>query len=455
MLYFVGEAFKMHELLAEAEREGASFADLRYYKVKEVSLVVSESRKYVPVNGVEEGYSLRVLYNGNWGYSSFVSGGKEMVKNAIDSAVGDSRANIVFLPSKKDEVKVKERKPLTKSIEEVAKDLSMLKDELMRDQRVKSVNVRYYNDVFHKEYFSSEEREIIQEYSLSGIYVTVIAREADRVASAFIGKSTTLGYPLEVFDANEVVSTIRRRIENQLKGVIPKAGTYETVLAPDVVGVFSHEALGHLAEADLATNGILEPLKGKRIAPEFVSVSDSPSLPYDMAIGITPYDDEGVEGREVKIIEKGVVKEFMTDRYYSAYLGQKPTGNARAESFRTPVLIRMRNTFMYPGDWKLDEMVKEVKEGYLLSSPLGGQTSPDGSFQFGIQEGYRIENGEVKEPLRNVGISGYTLETLNSISAVSKEFDVWPGFCGKGGQSVPVGTGGPYIKVKIKVGGVA
>ncbi len=451
----VGVAFKMHELLKEAEREGAAFSDLRYYKVKEVTLVVSESRRYVPVNGVDEGYSLRVLYNGNWGYSSFVSGGREVVKRAIDSAIGDSKVNIVFLPAKRDVVRVKEKRPLAKSIDEVAKDLERLKEELMRDQRVKSVNVRFYNDVFHKEYFSSEDREIVQEYSLSGIYVNVIARDGDKVASAFIGKSTYLGYPLEVFDVNEIISTVKKRVENQLRGVVPRAGFYDTILAPDVVGVFSHEALGHLAEADLATNGILEPLKGKRIAPEFVSVSDSPYLPYDMAIGITQYDDEGVEGREVKIIEKGVVKEFMTDRYYSAYLGQRPTGNSRAESFRTPVLIRMRNTFMYPGDWNVDEMIKEVKEGYLLASPLGGQTSPDGSFQFGIQEGYRIENGEVKEPLRNVGISGYTLETLNNVSAVSKEFDVWPGFCGKGGQSVPVGTGGPYVKVKVKVGGIA
>jgi Predicted Zn-dependent proteases and their inactivated homologs len=143
---------------------------------------------------------------------------------------------------------------------------------------------------------------------------------------------------------------------------------------------------------------------------------------------------------------------MLVDRFYSAYLGERPTGNGRAEDFRSPLLIRMRNTYMKPGSWSKEELLKDVKSGYLLVSPLGGQTSPDGTFQFGIQEGYVIENGEIQGTLRNTAISGYTIETLGKITAVSKDFDVWPGHCGKGGQSVPVSTGGPYIRVKVKVG---
>ncbi|AWR94736.1 zinc metalloprotease TldD [Acidianus brierleyi] len=445
----------MHDLIAKAEDMGASFADLRYYKTKEISIVVTEDRQYVSVNGIDEGYSLRTLYEGNWGYSSFVKSKDNELENAIKSSYGNANVNIVYLPPKHDIVHIKPKKMIVKSPDEIANDLKLIKNELLKDERIKSVNIRYYQNDFYKEYHSTEDRDITLQYALSGLYISTVAREGDIVAAAFDGKSTYLGYPLEVFDVNEMISTLKKRINNQLKGVATKAGEFDTILAPDVVGVFSHEALGHLAEADIAINGILEPLRGKKIAPDYVSVVDSPNLSFDMAIGLTPYDDEGVEGREVKIIDKGVVSEFLVDRYYSAYLGEKPSGNARAEDFRSPVIIRMRNTYMLSGEWNLNEMIEDTKDGYLLSSPLGGQTSPDGTFQFGIQEGYKIENGEIKYPLRNVGISGYTLETLNRISAVSKEFDVWPGFCGKGGQSVPVGTGGPYIKVKIKVGGVA
>ncbi|MCY0874177.1 MAG: zinc metalloprotease TldD [Acidianus infernus] len=443
----------MIEVLKKAENLGAIFADVRHYRYDELSLVVTENRKYVTTNGVDDGYSLRVLYNGNWGYSNSTKLDDEEVRNAINSAYGDEKVNITFLPPKKDKIVIKQEKPLSKSLEEIMSDLDKIKEELLKDERVKSVNVRYFHEGVKKDYASTEGREIYQEYVLSGISISAVAREGDIVASSFYSAYTYKGYPLEVFDINQMIETLRKRLNNQLKGKTPKAGEFDVVLGPDVVGVFSHEALGHLAEADLAVNGILGQLRGKKVAPDYVSVHDSPKMDYNMAIGITPYDDEGVEGREVKIVEKGVVSEFLVDRYYSTFLGERPTGNARAEDFRSPILIRMRNTFMLPGDRKVDELISEIKEGYYIVSPLGGQTSPDGTFQFGIQEGYYIHNGEIGEPIRNMGISGYTIETLGRIKGVSKEFDVWPGFCGKGGQSVPVGTGGPYISVKVKVGG--
>ncbi|ARM76238.1 zinc metalloprotease TldD [Acidianus manzaensis] len=443
----------MHELLLKAEKLGSMFADLRYYEVKEISISDTEQGVYISTNGSDIGYSLRVLYDGNWGYVSTSNLNDSDVKKAVDSAYGNGKVNITYLPSKKDEVKIKQQKEVNKSIEEIVKDLDRIKNRILQNTSVKSVNVRYFLSSIHKEYYSTEEREILQDYIINGIAISAVSKEGDIVASAYHGASTFKGYPLEIFDENEMIEIIEKRLKNQLKGKIPKGGESEVVLAPDVVGVFSHEAVGHLAEADLAINGILNRLRGKKIAPDFVSIYDSPFIDYNRAIGVTPYDDEGVEGRDVKIIDKGAVSEFLVDRYYSTYLGEKPTGNARAEDFRSPILVRMRNTYMLSGDYNVEEMIKEVKDGYLLVSPLGGQTSPDGTFQFGIQEGYIIHNGEIGEPLRNVGISGYTIETLSKIEAVSKEFDVWPGFCGKGGQSVPVGTGGAYIRVKMKVGG--
>ncbi|AWR97534.1 TldD/PmbA family protein [Acidianus sulfidivorans JP7] len=445
----------MHELLLKAEKLGSMFADLRYYEVKELSISDTEQGVYISTNGSDIGYSLRVLYDGNWGYINATQLNGEDVKKAIDSAYGNGKVNITYLPPKKDEVKIRQTKEVNKSIEEIIKDLDSIKNRLLKqDPSIKSVNVRYFMSDIHKEYYSTEDREISQQYIINGIAISAVARVGDIVASAYHGASTFKGYPLEIFDENEMIQIIEKRLQNQLKGKVTKGGESEVVLAPDVVGVFSHEAVGHLAEADLAINGILSKLRGKKIAPDFVSIYDSPFIDYNRAIGITPYDDEGVEGRDVKIIDKGVVSEFLVDRYYSTYLGERPTGNARAEDFRSPILVRMRNTYMLSGEHSLDEMIKEVKEGYFLVSPLGGQTSPDGTFQFGIQEGYIIHNGEITEPLRNVGISGYTIETLGKIEAVSKEFDVWPGFCGKGGQSVPVGTGGAYIKVRMKVGGI-
>ncbi|AWS00648.1 zinc metalloprotease TldD [Metallosphaera hakonensis] len=445
----------MHELLKRAEDRGATFSDIRLYDVEELSLFASESLKQVSSLGKDKGGSLRVLFQGNWGYAYFSDLSQDIVKTAMDSAYGDERVNIVMLPPLHNNIKISPKSPVNKSPEEIMADVVKLRDAILgSDPRIRSINVRFNSSKVHKEYYSSEDREITLDFELTYLSVRAIAREGNVVASASTSVATYLGYPFEVFDVNDVVETVKRRVENQLKGKTPRGGDSDVVLAPDVVGVFSHEALGHLAEADLATNGILGNLRGRKIAEDFVTVIDSGKSDLPMAHGVLPYDDEGVESRDVKIVDKGKVSEFLVDRYYAAYLGEKPTGNARAEDFRSPVLVRMRNTFMLPGDRTKEELIQEVKEGYLLSSPLGGQTGPDGTFQFGIQEGYKIEKGEVTEPLRNVGIAGYTLETLGRITGVSKDFDIWPGFCGKGGQSVPVGTGGPYIKVRVKVGQV-
>ncbi|MBB5252304.1 zinc metalloprotease TldD [Sulfurisphaera ohwakuensis] len=445
------------DLLKKAEELGATFADLRIMKIKELSLTVTEDRELITTNGIDQGFSLRVLYRSNWGYKSSTGEvGYDDVKDAINVSYGDEKTNIIYMPPKKDIVDIKIKYDFNRSIEEKFKDLRKIRESVFSlSDRIKSVNIRYYESHYEKEYYSTEDREIKQKYVISGFSIVAVARENDVVASAYVSKSTFQGYPLEVFDINDILQTLKIRIEGQLKGKPPKADKYPVVLAPEVVGVFAHEAIGHLAEADLAINGILYELRGKQIAPESVNIIDSPVVDYPMGIGVTIYDDDGIEGRDVYIIKNGVVNEFLTDRFYSSYLGQKPTGNARAEDFRNPIIIRMRNTYISPGSYSYDEMIKEVKQGILLVSPRGGQTSPDGTFQFGIQEAYKIENGEVKEPLRNVGISGYTIETLRDIKAISKEFNVSPGYCGKEGQSVPVGVGGSYVLVEnMKVGGI-
>ena len=444
----------MEAVLKEAERLGAEFADVRYYRAETLTISSSEARDVITNYGVSEGYALRALVDGGWGYYSGTELGAEAARIAVSSSPRTGRARVRLLQPKRDRVLVRERSPLAKTPAEVLQDVRKLRESVLAsDSRIRSVTATYSYVHYNKAYLSTDGRDIQLEYSVHRLAITAVAREGDITASAYHGVATYLGYPLDVFDVNELVGVLLRRLRNQLVGVHPKPGEYPVVLSPEVSGVFAHEALGHLAEADLAVDGILSRLRGKRIAAEFVNVSDSPSVDHPMAVGILPYDDEGVEGREVRIIENGIVREFMTDRSYSAALGVEPTGNGRAEDFRSSVLIRMRNTFFKPGDMTLDELLEGVKEGFLMLSVMGGQTSPDGTFQFGIQEGYHVVNGEPREPLRTTGIAGYTIETIANIDGVSRDLDFRPGVCGKSGQSVFVGTGGPYVRVsRLKVG---
>jgi TldD protein len=114
----------------------------------------------------------------------------------------------------------------------------------------------------------------------------------------------------------------------------------------------------------------------------------------------------------------------------------------------------MSNTYIDNGDYKFDEMLEDIKFGIYAKGTRGGQVdTAKGSFQFSAQEAFLIENGEIKHPLRDVSLSGLTLQTLKNIDAIGSDFVLGdPGFCGKG-QMVPVGDGGPHIRISEAIVG--
>ncbi|MEM3980046.1 MAG: metallopeptidase TldD-related protein, partial [Ignisphaera sp.] len=101
---------------------------------------------------------------------------------------------------------------------------------------------------------------------------------------------------------------------------------------------------------------------GVAIASKNVTIVDDPAI--EGGFGTYRYDDEGAEARRTILIDHGTVRELMVNREYSKSLEEEPTGNARAESYRVPPLIRMRNTFMVPGDYSVEELFEDIDYGY-------------------------------------------------------------------------------------------
>ena len=111
-----------------------------------------------------------------------------------------------------------------------------------------------------------------------------------------------------------------------------------------------------------------------------------------------------------------------------------------------------------PGENTLDDLMRDIDLGILLRGGQWGYVqSEKGQYTCHAGEGVMIRNGELAEQVRDVSISGMTLDTLANALGVSRDFELeMPGNCGKNGQSMPVNGGGPYIKVKeVVVGGQA
>ncbi|MDD4138232.1 MAG: TldD/PmbA family protein [Methanoregula sp.] len=231
-----------------------------------------------------------------------------------------------------------------------------------------------------------------------------------------------------------------------------KGGKMRAVLDPELAGVFAHEAVGHASEGDLIQEGssVLKGKTGERIGNENLTIVDDPSL---HGFGFDPVDAEGVAVTRTEIIRRGVINAFLHSRESLAAVGNGIAGHARGMPGEPP-LVRMSNTFIENGDSSKDEIFAECKNGIFLAGSRGGQVDPGrGIFQFNAEYGYLVENGECTKMVRDVSLSGEILTTLHGIVLCGNDRKMSPGYCGKGGQSVPVSDGAPHILLNDAVVG--
>ncbi len=430
-------------------------------------------------SGSEKGAYIRVLKNGAWGLASTTTIEKQNLTKTMETALKMAQgiSNLVRNPVRLAEVKPVEDKvypkiekdPRNLSPEQKIEDLMELSKSILDfNDKINNTDIDYA-DIYDTRYYGNTDGTYIEQ---TKVYVwsrtIATAKSNGLITSARYEVGSTKGYVVWDTDPiSEIAETLGKRLLNQLKAKAPKAGEWPAVLGPEVVGVFTHEAFGHLGEADLTYSGAVTLQKlGQKIASEHVTIVDDGTV--EGAFGSFVYDDEGVKTEKTVLVENGVLVGLMYNREYAAKFedmlklnhpnlldkfNTKPTGNARAENFRFPPIIRMRNTYIEPRDYEFEELYEDIKFGYYFKAFRGGQANVDGTFQVGIQEAYEIVNGEIGEPIRNVSISGNTLETLMLVEAVGRDFKLHPGRCGKG-QTAYVGDGGPHIRVKkIKVGG--
>ena len=445
---------------------GAEYIEVRAQNLFKTLLTTKDGIVEGAKEGTEMGAGIRALADGAWGFVSIGELEPKHLTDAVTEAVRLAKAaglrvkkpvKLADVKAVEDRVVVAPRKnPQNVSMEEkIENTLTMDKTIFGYDKRVRSCTINYLDVTGVNIFVNSDGTCIEQDKLYVWSRILASARQNSIYASAREEVGSTSGY--EVFDTEtpEKIGTIvAKRVVEQLRAKTPKGGSFPAVIGPNVVGVFIHEAMGHLAEADLTLSGsVLFDKLGKQIASDLVTVYDDGTL--EGAFGSFKYDDEGVRTHKTPLIESGKLTGLMHDRETAHKLDMIPTGNARAEDFRSEPIIRMRNTYLAAGDSSFEELIEGIDFGYYLKSFRGGQANLDGTFQVGIQEAYEIVKGRVGEPVRSASISGNTLETLHRVEAVGRDFELWPGRCGKG-QTAFICDGGPHILVgEVTIGGGA
>ena len=449
-------------ILDRALEMGASFCDLRTERRRGLSLEFKDGLLHEAIPGDEKGLCVRVLLGGAWGISSTNDLSAGGTASALSSALKLARAKASCM-KRGEAVRLAPVKPLRMkvawkpasdprdiSIERKHGYLRDMSKSAMARPGVKSVTARYFDGQRTMELVSSEGADVRMELTRSLADVSMVVKNDKGMLSNRASVGGTAGWEIhERSRLDEKGVAAADAAMNMLNGRRAPSGRFPVVADPVLAGVFAHEAVGHACEGDLVIAGdsCLEGMMGRRIATAGLSLFDDPTIKG--AFGSFPFDDEGVLARTKPLIEKGSLRGFMLDRESASRLDMEPNGGARAESYSARPLVRMSNTAIAAGDRSRDEIFEGISLGIYAVGTRGGQVDTSkGSFQFSCREAYLIENGEVTGPLRSLALSGRILETLKEVDAIGKDLRIEdPGYCGKG-QTVPVGDGGPHIRIR-------
>jgi len=294
---------------------------------------------------------------------------------------------------------------------------------------------------------------------LSRLQVTCIAEENGNRQMGTFGGGGRMEFAF-YFDQDRYRRYAReaaRQAIGNLSAVEAPAGVMPVVLGSGWPGILLHEAVGHGLEADFnrrKTSAFTNRL-GTRVASDVCTIVDDGTLPFRR--GSLNMDDEGTPTGRTVLIEKGILRAYLTDRLNARLMGLPLTGNGRRESFQCIPLPRMTNTFMLAGESDPQDIIRSVKKGLYAVSFGGGQVDiTNGKFVFSASEAYLIEDGQVTKPVKGATLIGNGPEVLTKVSMVGYDLklDEGIGTCGKDGQSVPVGVGLPTIRVDaMTVGG--
>ncbi|MEM1410249.1 MAG: metalloprotease TldD [Pseudomonadota bacterium] len=289
--------------------------------------------------------------------------------------------------------------------------------------------------------------------------VSVTAQDGDRRETGSTGaggRETYERFLQPDFWKKEVDEALRMALVN-LEAEAAPAGEMEVVLGAGWTGVLLHEAVGHGLEGDFnrKKTSAFAGLMGEQVASEGVTVIDDGTI--EGRRGSLTVDDEGTPTSRTTLIEDGKLVGYMQDRMNARLMGVEPTGNGRRESHQHAPMPRMTNTFMLGGDKPKEELIASVKDGLYAVNFAGGQVDiTSGKFVFNCTEAYRIQNGQLGAPLKNVALIGDGPSVMRKVSMIGNDFSLDPGIgtCGKAGQGVPVGVGQPSLKIDaITVGG--
>jgi TldD protein len=453
----------LEEILVTSLRSGGDFAEIFIEEARGTTVSCEDNKIEKISSGTQVGAGIRVIAGKETAYLASSGTSFEALREAAlkisESIRGEKKTKKIELKpqvgssAKPDTIK---RRPNQVSMgEKTAKVEILNKTARSYGDKVKQVTVRYADSNQAVTIANSEGVYIEDNRIRTRYFINVIAAKGGMLQTGYEAPGGAVGF--ELFDQYPPEENARMATERALKMLEAPhapAGKMTVVLHADAGGTLIHEACGHALEADFIMKGtsIFGGRIGKKVASALVTVIDDTTL--SGKFGTYSFDDEGTPGQKTILIENGILKGFMSDRYNAKLLGIPMSGNGRRENFKHKPAPRMTNTIISSGKMDPDEIVASVKNGLLVKRMGGGQVDvTNGDFVFEITESYLIEGGKVKHPVRGAILTGNGPKVLEIIDMVGSDLGFQTGVCGKYDHA-PVSDAQPTIRIpEIIVGG--
>ncbi len=459
----------IEEVLGFAVDNGAEFAELFFESRKTFSVIMEDSRAEKITSGWDIGFGFRVVNAGLTAYGYSNSSYKEEMMRICRGVLeeiergGGSIGGPAAVPEKSlkmgssgnDSEDGKEGVPVANKVEAV-----FSADRTARDASSEIIQVRAgYGDSYQEvEIYNSRGLGVTDTRRQLVFNVRAVASDGAALQTAFRSAGGSVGFEFLSSELVEKLAVESAESAVRILHATPVEGrTMTVVLGSEAGGTMIHEAIGHGLEGDAASRdqSVYSGKMGRPVASELVTVIDDATLKGKR--GSYRFDDEGTPAGRNVLVENGILKGYMNDRGSAARMGCSSTGNARRQSFRYRPIVRMSNTMIGQGRQDPDSIIASVDDGLYVARMGGGQVdTSSGDFVFKVNEGYRIRNGKVAEPVRGATLIGNGPRVLEKIDMVGTDLGFSIGTCGKDGQHVPVSDAQPTLRIPaITVGGEA
>ena len=452
------------KIIKYANESGVQYCDARAEQQVKKSILIENGEIEHIRNSEDKGIGVRLIKNGAWSFCSITNPKSfNEIREILDNTIRNSDYTI---SNRKNRIKLYNN-PINKKqinfpilnkpeINELTK-IGLECNKIIKETQkiIKSVTNPYYT--INSKYFTNTEgSEILQNFTDTIIEMMATAHDSGKTQSVNITEGGRGGLELITNKAQQSAKNIAIKASELITAKSVKEESTTVVMNPDFVSLLTHEILGHPSEADRvlgkemawAGGAWWKGKIGEKIGSENLNVFDDPTIKE--SLGWYHFDDEGVETKKTSLIEKGILKNHMQNRETSEIFNTEPTGNMRATNYRYMPLIRMACTCIANGDQNVDEIIKDVKNGYYISNmKIPSIDMKRYNWSISCQYARKIENGELTDLQKDVIVMGTAPKFFNSIDACGNDFTVRPiTNCGKGDpmQSMIMGNGGPTIR---------